>query len=308
MARYTNMKVYTDADWAGCRETRRSTIGGCVMLGTHALKAWSKTQALMALSSGESELYAALKASVEALGMVALMKDFGYELKGEVWGDASAALGIINRKGLGKTRHIQTGVLWIQQAAADQRLRYGKVPGKENPADLYTTFLDAATISTHIRKLEYGYIDGRLIEVPQLQILSQTIDEYRNGQGYEPCEWVQTLVEILGTNRDVIQQQKTGVRTIACVTTGDATHVRRATPQDCHDAQPSIVYDQKINGQHKHRKSSIHTINGGPNNGSSKHVKWCQAQLISPARFQSEELYCTERQGVGIRRNSGGDT
>ena len=59
--------------------------------------------------------------------MVALMKDFGYDLKGEVWGDASAALGAIHRKGLGKTRHIQTGLLWIQQAAADQRLRCGKV-------------------------------------------------------------------------------------------------------------------------------------------------------------------------------------
>ena len=32
------MKVYTDADWAGCRETRKSTTGGCVMLGRHTLK------------------------------------------------------------------------------------------------------------------------------------------------------------------------------------------------------------------------------------------------------------------------------
>ena len=199
------------------------------MLGRHAPKGWSKTQALIALSSGESELYAALKASVEALGMVALMKDFGYELKGEVWGDASAALGLINRRGLGKTRHIQTGLLWIQQAAVDQRLRYGKVLGKENPADLYTKFLDIATISTHIRKLEYGYIDGRSIEAPQLHVLSQSIDEYRNGQGYEPCEWVETLLEILGKHKDVIQQQKTGVRTIACVTTDDTTLVRKTT-------------------------------------------------------------------------------
>ena len=30
------LKMYNDVDWAGCRETRRSTTGGCVRLGgTH---------------------------------------------------------------------------------------------------------------------------------------------------------------------------------------------------------------------------------------------------------------------------------
>ena len=61
------LKVYTGAGWAGCRETRKSTTGGCALLGRHTLKGWSKTQALVALSSGESEPYAALKASAEAL-------------------------------------------------------------------------------------------------------------------------------------------------------------------------------------------------------------------------------------------------
>ena len=148
------LKVFTDADWAGCKGSRRSTTGGCAMLGRHTLKGWSKTQTLIALSSGESELYAALKASTEALGMVALLKGLGYEVKGEIWGDAYAALGIINRKGLGKTRHIDTNLLWIQQTAADQRLKYLKVLGKENPADLYTKHLDTATSETHVAKLD----------------------------------------------------------------------------------------------------------------------------------------------------------
>ena len=70
--------------------------------------------------------YAALKASAEALGLVSLLQDLGYTVEGEVWGDASAALGIIHRKDLGKTRHIETGLLWIQQTVADQRLKYFK--------------------------------------------------------------------------------------------------------------------------------------------------------------------------------------
>ena len=86
------------------------------MLGKHTLKTWSKTQTLIALSSGESELYAALKASAEGLGMMSMFKDYQYPVAGEVLGDASAAMGIIQRRGLGKTRHIDTGLLWIQQA------------------------------------------------------------------------------------------------------------------------------------------------------------------------------------------------
>ena len=78
------------------------------MIGTHAIKAWSKSQSLIALSSGESELYATLKASAEGLGLQSICKDLNLHMRGEVWGDASAALGIINRKGLGKTRHIDT--------------------------------------------------------------------------------------------------------------------------------------------------------------------------------------------------------
>ena len=154
------LRIFTDADWAGCKESRRSTTGGCAMLGRYALKGWSRTQTLVALSSGESEFYAALKASAEALGLVALLKDLGYQAKGEVWGDASAALGIINRRGLGKTRHIDTGLLWIHQTAADQWLKYLKVLGKENPADLYTKYLDAATSDTHT-SLSWNIVSSR---------------------------------------------------------------------------------------------------------------------------------------------------
>jgi histone deacetylase 1/2 len=31
---------YTDTDWAGCARTRKSTSGGCVMVGRHLIKAW----------------------------------------------------------------------------------------------------------------------------------------------------------------------------------------------------------------------------------------------------------------------------
>ena len=83
--------VYVDANWAGCRRTRKSTSGGCALLGKHCIKAWSKTQSIIAKSSGESELYGVIKGSSEALGLVTLAGDFGIELNTRVHVDATAA-------------------------------------------------------------------------------------------------------------------------------------------------------------------------------------------------------------------------
>ena len=49
--------IFVDTDFAGCKETRRSTSGGCVMYYGCLVKQWSKTQTTIALSSGEAELH-----------------------------------------------------------------------------------------------------------------------------------------------------------------------------------------------------------------------------------------------------------
>ena len=64
--------VYADANLAGCRRTRKSSSGGCVMLGQQCISTLSKTQSLIAKSSAESELYGIVKASCEALGTLTL--------------------------------------------------------------------------------------------------------------------------------------------------------------------------------------------------------------------------------------------
>ena len=189
----TKLTAYTDADWAGCKESRKSTTGGALTVGTHTLKTWSKTQSLVALSSGESEFYAALKASAEALGMLAIMRDFGWHLQGDVYGDASAALGIIHRKGLGRTRHIDTGLLWIQQTAAEKRLSYHKVLGTENPADLMTKYLSSDVIVEHSSFLGIEFPGGRADTAPALHNVQSTRALWQEEGG---------VLEEHGTGRD----------------------------------------------------------------------------------------------------------
>ena len=170
--------TYSDADWAGCKQTRKSTIGGCIIVGKHTIKGRSKTQSLVALSSGESELYVVLKAAAETLGLMSMLKDLNWRMTGQVYGDASAAPGIINRTGLGKTRHIDTSLLWIQQTAAEWHLKFSKVLGTNNPADLYTKHLDVKTLDKHVRTLNYYNAKGRAEEAPELHVMSQAWRQY----------------------------------------------------------------------------------------------------------------------------------
>jgi len=124
------VEAYTDSDWAGCRRTRRSTTGGTTMIGDHMAKCYSKTQPNIALSSGEVELYAIVRASSEALGIMAIFADWGMTMGGSVWADASAALGIVNRKGLGKVRHLDTSVFWGSRSGAEKNIGVRESEGR----------------------------------------------------------------------------------------------------------------------------------------------------------------------------------
>ena len=75
------LRVFSDSDWAGCIKTRRSTSGGVAMLGGIALKTWSSTQKTVALSVGEAEYIALVKAATEAIGIRSLARDLGWQLR-----------------------------------------------------------------------------------------------------------------------------------------------------------------------------------------------------------------------------------
>ncbi len=67
------MYAPVDSNWTDCRATPRSTSGGALQHGGHVLATWSVTQAVQAMSTGEAELYAILKGTVEALGLQAMV-------------------------------------------------------------------------------------------------------------------------------------------------------------------------------------------------------------------------------------------
>ena len=71
-----NIEVYGDANFAGCISTRKSTVGGIIMWSSQFVKAWFTTLIVLALSSGESELAAVVRAATEGLGSQSILSDF----------------------------------------------------------------------------------------------------------------------------------------------------------------------------------------------------------------------------------------
>ena len=96
----------TDAEWATCRESRRSNSGGTVMLGKQLIAAWSRVQPRIALSSGEAELYAGFRDISETLGFVHMMREFHTQDWCRIIHrvDASACRAIMLRRGLWSTQ------------------------------------------------------------------------------------------------------------------------------------------------------------------------------------------------------------
>lgn len=115
--------TYVDSDWSGCRRTRKSTSGGVIYLGESMVRGWSTTKAVIALSSGEAEYYAALKGASISLGFQSLLRGLGMDASIVLYTDSSAAQGIINRAGIGKLRHLETGYLWLLAAVKNKRLK-----------------------------------------------------------------------------------------------------------------------------------------------------------------------------------------
>ena len=138
------------------------------MYGSHLVKHWATTQKTLALSSGEAELQGIVKGASEALGLQSLAEDLGAKIVVHIRTDLSAAIGICNRTGIGKVRHLATGQLWVQDKIRNKVIRLFKHPGTENPGDICTKHVTNETIQKHLPQVQINYQEGRASCAPTL--------------------------------------------------------------------------------------------------------------------------------------------
>ena len=137
------------------------------MLGKCCIRHWSKTQPTISLSSGESELHGIAFGASQALGLQSLMRDMGWHLPIQLWSDATAAIGIARRKGLGKIRHLDVTDLWIQDKIRSGQMKLDKMLGTENPSDVLTKFVDRNAMNKALERISLVPTSGRPECAPQ---------------------------------------------------------------------------------------------------------------------------------------------
>ena len=131
-------RLYTDSDWAGDKEKRKSTSGGLIICGGHLVGHWSRLQAGPAPSSGEAELNAGTKGLSELIGVRNFLDQLGVKVNLRHYIDASAAKGTLMRQGAGNIKHLEVRQLWGQYAVEKYGVEVIKIPRKINLADNLT--------------------------------------------------------------------------------------------------------------------------------------------------------------------------
>ncbi|GJU32421.1 retrovirus-related pol polyprotein from transposon TNT 1-94 [Tanacetum coccineum] len=111
------LTAFSDADHAGCLDTRKSTSGGIQFLGDKLVSWMSKKQDCTAMSSTEAE-YVALSAScAQVMWMRTQLKDYGFNYnKIPLYCDSQSAIAIsCNPVQHSRTKHIHTRYHFIKE-------------------------------------------------------------------------------------------------------------------------------------------------------------------------------------------------
>ena len=123
------------------------------MIGGFCLKAWSRLQQAVALSSAESEPYGLVEGAKEALSIRrAISHVFGWSVlpTPTIYCDSEAAVAISKADGLRKVRHIDLRACFIQDQLRQRQLFVFGVRGEANVADLFTKPLSLTVTLKHM--------------------------------------------------------------------------------------------------------------------------------------------------------------
>ncbi|GKD40580.1 hypothetical protein Tco_1260787 [Tanacetum coccineum] len=166
------LTAFSDADHAGCIDTRKSTSGGIQFLGDKLVSWMSKKQNCTAMSSAEAE-YVALSAScAQVMWMRTQLKDYGFNYnKIPLYCDSQSAIAIsCNPVQHSRTKHIHTRYHFIKEQVENGIIELYFVRTEYQLADMFTKALPEDRFKYLVRRIGMRCLTPAYLEVVRLGI------------------------------------------------------------------------------------------------------------------------------------------